>query len=360
MLLTISKGRLDVRSSEDMNIDELCRLKPVLESSDVITSFIHEHKPKRGIRRFSFISLLLLYLYMECRKTTYRGIVRNLSDHECVCLGLIDDDGHPRRPSYATLNWFVNGTLAPMAAAIGDEFAAAVLKTMDVSSFTLDSTPLQASRYNEGAVFNPHYNIKMDKSHILMANGYPLYQIHSDGGANDGPFAAPLIDRLPGAHFAPGRMGFHTDGGYDSFRTYAQVYLATGAVMRCNQGTNAVCSDVDENVIRIKYGRMWMREGYDPHRKNDFDYMLRFLCRHGEEVLVGKHLRDRSMLLSAEDGSGAKNIRQVCETMHRAMKRWVDFSIFRLVKRTKEGRVRCRFLCLQLLSVLFKGYVDIA
>ena len=241
-----------------------------------------------------------------------------------------------------------------MAAAISDEFASAVLKTIPVSSYTLDSTPLQASRYNTDAVLNPHYSIRMDKAHILMADGYPLYQIHSGGGAHDGPFAAPLIDRLPGAGPAPGKMEFYTDGGYDSFRTYAKVYLATGSVMRCNYGLNALHHGMGENAIRKKYTGMWKKEGYDPHRKDDLDFMLRFLCRHGQERLVGMHLRDRSMLLP-ETG---RNVRQVCETMHRAMKRWVDFSIFRLVKRTRQARVRCRFLCLQLLSVLFKGYVD--
>jgi len=75
----------------------------------------------------------------------YRGVVRNLSDHDCVCLGLVDTDGRPRRPSYATLNGFVNNSLVPIAASIGDEFEKAVLKTLGVSSFTPDSTPLQAT-----------------------------------------------------------------------------------------------------------------------------------------------------------------------------------------------------------------------
>ena len=108
MLLDITEGRLDVRSSEDMRVDELCRLRAALESSDVVSRFEYEHRPKRGDRKFSFVSLMLLYLYMECRKSTYRGVIRNLSDHDCVCLGLVDDDGRPRRPSDATRNAFVH------------------------------------------------------------------------------------------------------------------------------------------------------------------------------------------------------------------------------------------------------------
>lgn len=350
MLLSMTGGRLDVRSSEDMKVDELCRLRAVLESSEALSRFEYRNRPKRGGRVFGFVSLLLLYMLMECRKSTYRGVVRNLSDHDCVCLGLVDGDGRPRRPSSATLNAFVNKSLATLAEAIGDEFARAVLNTMGVSSLTMDSTPLQASRYNADAALNPHYGIRMDKAHILMADGYPLYCIHSGGGANDNPFASPLLDRLP-----PVRgLSFHADGAYDAFLTYATVYRTTGAVMRCKHGNGASIHGVDEDAIRGRYGRMWRQEGYDPHRKDDLDFMLRFLCQHGEGLLVGKHLRDRSMLLP-HDG---RSLRQVCETVHRAMKRWVDLSVFRLVRRTKEARIRCRFLCLQLLSVLFKGYVD--
>lgn len=240
-----------------------------------------------------------------------------------------------------------------MAEAIGDEFATAVLETMHASSFTSDSTPLQASRYNTEAALNPHYSIRMDKSHILMADGYPLYQIHSSG-VSDNSFVTPLIDRLPPV----GGMAFYADGGYDTFRTYTSLYMATGAAMEYNHGTNALHHGIDEDEIRRNYARMWRLKGYDPHRRNDPDFMLRFLCRLGEEVLVGQHLRDRSMLLVAEVDGERRNVRQVCETVHRDMKRWVVFSIFRLVKRTNEARILCRFLCLQLLSVLFKGYIE--
>jgi hypothetical protein len=54
---------------------------------------------------------------------------------------------------------------------------------------------------------------------------------------------------------------------------------------------------------------------------------------------------------------GGTKARHICETVHRSMKRWVDFSIFRLRKASKETRMRCRLLCVQLLSVLFKEYI---
>lgn len=357
MLPTLLERRLDVRSTEEMTVDELCILRETLETSETIRRYVSEHRPRRGGRVFGLVSMLLLYIYMECRKTTYRGVVRNLSDHDCVCLGLVDGNGRPRRPSYATLNGFVNRVLGPMATAIGDEIAAAVLNTMSLKAYTLDSTPLQASRYNDDAEYSPHYEIRMDKAHILMADGYPLFMVQSGGNANDGRFAEPLIDRLPKTRPHHGAMEFHADGAYDAFLTYAKVFVSTGAVLRCNQGTDAVYHGVDETKIRNEYAGMWKLDGYDPYRKNDLDFMLRFLCKNGREELVGKHLRDRSMRIN-EANEEPRNVRHVCETMHRAMKRWVDFSIFRLVKRTREARVRCRFLCLQLLSLLFRGYVS--
>ena len=157
-------------------------------------------------------------------------------------------------------------------------------------------------------------------------------------------------------------MEFHADGAYDAFLTCTSVYLSTAPVLRCNQGTDAVYHGVDETALRNAYARMWKRDGYNPHRKGDMDFMLRFLCRQGKEELVGTHLRDSSMRMNEEkekivNADERTNVRQVCETINRSMKRWVDFSIFRLVKRAKKMRTRCRFICLQLLSVLFRDYV---
>jgi hypothetical protein len=125
--------------------------------------------------------------------------------------------------------------------------------------------------------------------------------------------------------------------------------------MRCNQGTDAVCSGVDDEHILKEYNGMWKLGGYDRDRRNDTDFMLRFLCDNGEKETVGKYLRDKSMRMNENDG-GTK-ARHICETVHRAMKRWVEFSIFRLRKASKDKRMRCRFLCIQLLSVLFKEYI---
>ena len=353
MQLTAEKNRLPSRSTAEMTVEELSLLKYALGSSEAISRYEAEHRPQRGAKIFGFIPLLLLYMLMECRKSTYRGIVKNLSDHDCACIGLpFGKDGKYRRPSAATLNEFVNGTLSEAVLGIGSETARAIITSERSGIITIDSTPLQASRYNFDADYNPHYSIRMDKAHIIMLNGCPLFMLLSGGNAGDNPFAETLISLFGSAGGAGGDYRIYEDGSYDSFMTYAKAYIVTGKAPVCNQGADAVLSGVGKDKIREEYAKMWKNGDYDPHKKNDTDFMLRFLYRNGKEELVGKYVRDVSMTENPN-----ANPRHLCETVHRASKRWIDFSVFNVKKRMKTNRMNCRFLCIQLLSTLFKPYI---
>jgi hypothetical protein len=52
---------------------------------------------------------------------------------------------------------------------------------------TTDSTPMEASRYDAHARFNPHYNMKMYTAHITMIGEFPLYMTFTQGDAHDSP-----------------------------------------------------------------------------------------------------------------------------------------------------------------------------
>ena len=356
MLLVCEENRLDSRSTAEMTLEEMTRLKVTLGSSVTIKLYERENRPKRGGIVFGFMPLLLLYILMECRKTTYRGVVRNLSDPDCECLGLPKDkSGRYRRPSAATLNNFANHVLAPVAEEIGNEISAVIPDLLEDPVVTIDSTPLHASRYNYDAEYNPHYEIRMDKAHIIMADGYPLAMALSRGCANDGPFGIPLTETMCGISPDIRLTEFHTDGQYDNFLMYAYIYEHTGAVMRCNQGTDAVYSGFTAEKVAEEYNALWEQDGYDPYKRKDIGFMLRFLCCNGKEESVGMYIRDRSMDKDAAEGK--TKARHVCETIHRGVKRWMAFDIFRITKRTKAVRMKCRFLCLQLLATLFKGYL---
>ena len=49
----------------------------------------------------------------------------------------------------------------------------------------IDSTPLEASRYDEYADYHPHYGCKMDKAHITMVGTLPVFMTHTRGLAGD-------------------------------------------------------------------------------------------------------------------------------------------------------------------------------
>src|SRR5664280_531120 len=49
----------------------------------------------------------------------------------------------------------------------------------------IDSTPLEASRYDENADYHPHYGCKMDKAHITMVGTLPVFMTHTRGLAGD-------------------------------------------------------------------------------------------------------------------------------------------------------------------------------
>lgn len=240
---------------------------------------------------------------------------------------------------------------------IGDELTEAVLKYIDTMVYTIDSIPLEAGRYNFQAKFNPHYEIGMDKSHILMASGFPIKQIHTDGLAGDSPMVRPLLDHLRAISIDKRADNVVlTDGAYDCFEMYADTWMSTRYVMVCNYQIDSVYhGEVDDARILKDYNSLRGADRYDPERKHDVDYVLIFLYSNDRRRLVGMYLRNVSMLES-EQYEGKDTRRQVCESAHRAFKRWLDSDIMGLRRSTRKVRVKCRFLLLQLLSTLFKGF----
>ena len=60
----------------------------------------------------------------------------------------------------------------------------------------IDSTPIEASRYDRYAHFHPHYQVKMDKAHIFHLGQYPLTMVYSNGTDADLTHLFPLIERV--------------------------------------------------------------------------------------------------------------------------------------------------------------------
>jgi hypothetical protein len=62
-----------------------------------------------------------------------------------------------------------------------------ILKLSPEKEAKIDSTPLEASRYDTYAGYNPHYECKMDKAHITMVGTYPVYMTYTKRLAGDSP-----------------------------------------------------------------------------------------------------------------------------------------------------------------------------
>ena len=139
-------------------------------------------------------------------------------------------------------------------------------------------------------------------------------------------------------------------------RIRAAFVAPPGCVLASGHSAGAVHHpEADWGGILKAYNGLRGERGFDPNRKNDADFVLRFLCANGRKELVGMHLRNLSML--ADGDSDAKDTRRhVCEAVHRAMKRWMRFDIRDLRRKTRTVRIRCRFLVAQLLSALFEKY----
>ena len=231
--------------------------------------------------------------------------------------------------------------------------------------FTLDSTPIQASRYNYDALFNGHYMIRMDKMHIIMADGMPLFMILTDGVEGD---TTPVGDLLTKTEEAISDVGLGdleikamADGGYDSFNCYSQFYRHLGVQLDCHIRENAKFhEDATWEAVQRKYSRMYRCPGFDPYRKNDEDFVLSFLLRNGKDELVGKYIRNKQLEAQKKrEESGVKDTdRQVCETVHHSMKSWFDFTTLKLRHDLRYDTIKCRFFFTQLVSVIFKGYVS--
>ena len=127
-------------------------------------------------------------------------------------------DGY-RQPSPARISDFVRHEWPEICPDIEREFIDAVLLSQQEKVFTVDSTPMEASRYSRKYAFNPHYEIRMAKAHIIMCNGIPLVATFTNANESDSNQLVHLLKMLPDA--IRGTIRFASDGSSPSFGNYA-------------------------------------------------------------------------------------------------------------------------------------------
>ena len=155
------------------------------------------------------------------RQQPYKKIV--LSEEEAWMLGFQDKDGKTLVPYGGTLHHFVKYRLnvygiSEVMMMVGENIS----KFIEAKDAKLDSTPLEASRYDYFSDFNPHYGYKMDKAHITMIGTFPIFMNYTDGLAGDSPQLPVHIAALIKMNVKINE--YWLDGGYDSFENHANIW----------------------------------------------------------------------------------------------------------------------------------------
>ncbi len=359
MLLDINSNNKE-RSGENFKTSDLKLIRTFLENSEAIYKFDMERKPKKRELRFGTIPMILCIMWMELKKTTIDGLLSELKDDRgqylLRCMGMpMHDDGRCICPSKGWISDFRNHVWPLLSQSLKKEVAEHILSVNEYKFFTCDSTPLEASRYSSAFRYNPHYEIRMGKAHIIMVNGFPLYYTLTNGNEHDITEFDKLLDMM-GPNDRKGIIGMATDGAYASFEMYAKVFDRTGVVMASNAGSDAVFHPEAEweDVIR-HYNKYWKNDDFVNAKHTKKDRILRYLIKNGEAEFVGKFLRNMDLRRGKLKDKWAK-ARHVCEEVHRAMKRWVCFDVRGLCTRTYANAIDIRFFICQLLSLTFEPY----
>ncbi len=289
--------------------------------------------------------MLRLVVLKNFRNLSFRKTLYSLTDEDCLYLRVSEINEKYRIPSPSAFHGFMKYRLGQegfeeIMELVGAELVKAVEAALEA---IIDSTPLEASRYNLYALFNPHYLIKMDKAHIFHYGNYPLCMLYSDGNTNDKTCLYPLIQMA--ARMDPKMSAIILDAGYDSFKIHAKIWRTFGIHPFIQFREDAVIHD-EGTSERINYwvNKMW-NEGGDIHQS--IEEKLRFLCDHGREVQVGKYLRN----INCQDEdfySKCKN-RSDCERKHKHIKDTVKFDIRGLLHTSKEMYTYASFVSYQIL-----------
>ena len=350
MLLSKQEDRIKVRSTKKLNAKGIAKIAEIVGSFESVDRYERTHAPARGRRLYPFAAMITLCIYIEIKGLTYDG---DISQNKLGAMGMPKKKGGYLRPSPARISYFLNKEWPELQKEAGREFAESVLAMLPSKEFTVDSTPMEASRYSRKYRYSPHYEIRMAKCHILMCNGYPLVCTFTDANDSDSLELPKLLDMLPDR--ITGVKQLTSDGAYPSFANYSKAFSRLGVVMASNPAETAVYhEDRSMDYIERLYSSVWKDPDYRPGaapRK-----MLGLLIKKGKGEEAGKFLRNLDMARGRRISARYARDRHVCETIHRAMKRWMAFDVRGLRKESEEARKKFKFFTAQILCAVFDPY----
>ena len=324
-----------------------------------IESKLHQHLGYADVRRWEYRPLVLFKLLIVklFRKHSYRRLVNSLTKEDCLYLGLKEkESGEFLIPAASTVHDFaynrlgleglkqimlLNGTIA--------------CKNIRNANGMIDSTPIEASRYDKYARFNPHYECKMYKMHIFHLEDFPIFGIFSDGTEYDGEYAIPLSEKV--SLMYPDLKAVKLDAGYDSYYNHAAIWKILKVQPLIDLCADAVIQyEGTEGRINHWVNKMWKKGG---DIQAGMAAKLLFLYDNGREIQVGKYLRNMNLL--NPDFKLAYKSRSDCERTHSHMKRMFTFNVKWIQQRSREFYICANFVAYQIVLIanLMKNEPDI-
>lgn len=311
-----------------------------------LVEYVEHNCYKGGGNHFRYDPLLMLKLVVVkfYRQQSYRDTVSSLSDEDCRYLGLPWNGNGFTHPAPSTLHHFVKYRLKEegfetLMKIIGQLFCRDSKETVAI----LDSTPVEASRYDHYAEFHPHYRCKMYKAHIFHLGNYPVFCCFSGGTESDSTYATDLIKGVE--PMKPKITAVFADAGYDAFEIHADIFHYLHARPYIDWRENAV-SHTEGTVNRIDHwvNKMW-KLGGSIHES--LEKKLEFLYKHCRAEQVGMYLRNRNLDDPDFDAVYAK--RTDCERTHNHIKSLVKFDVRKVRNASKRLYILANFVVYQIL-----------
>ena len=294
--------------------------------------------------RYSISSMIKLFVVKCFRKLSYEKTISSLTEEEATMLSFFDDTGLIKLPSGGTLHHFVKYRLGEdgineIMLLIGEK----ILNRANIKEAKIDSTPLEASRYDKHADYNLHYGCRMNKAHITMVGTYPVYVTHTNGNASD---SLELVKHIEAMKKMNADIDFYSaDGGYDSFQNHADIWYHLNAKPIISYSSNAVVHKEGE-IERIDHwvNKMWQKGG-NTHAKTEDK--LKFLYENGRPEQVGKYFRNQNILDNLFLSLYKK--RAECEKIHAHIKEIVKFDVRKVRIESRKLYSLLSFVAYQLL-----------
>ena len=311
-----------------------------------LVRYVEKYCYKAGGNHYRHDPLVMLKLVVVkfYRQLSYKDTLLALTDEDCRGLGLPWNKNRYVIPAHSTLHHFVKYRLKEEGfEKLMEIIGKIVCQVSHEESGIMDSTPLEASRYDQYAEYHPHYRSKMYKAHIFHLGDIPIFCSFSEGTKSDLTYATDLIKGVE--PMKPKITAVFADGGYDTFEIHADIYhfLHARPVIDCRE--NAVTHD-DGNVDRIDHwvNKLW-KEGELVH--DTLEKKLEFLYKQGRHEQVGMYFRNQNLRDLTFDlvYSG----RGDCERTHNNIKSIVKFDVRKVRNDSKRLYVLANFVIYQIL-----------